>query len=761
VIGTAAAFVCSACGQRYDHAGYCPHDGRPLTATDDPLLGTEVGRYRVARLLGEGGMGRVYLAVHPAIGSRVAIKILSDQCARSPELLERFFAEARAVNLVRHENIVGVLDLAQLPDGRPFIVMEYIEGQTLAGAVQAGPVPLGGLVQVMTEVLSALAAAHAIGIVHRDLKPDNVLITGEGHAKVLDFGIAKLAPELQQQLSPRTRTGALLGTPQYMAPEQISGSGAVDPRTDLYAAGVVLYELATGRQPFVGETLFDLMRAHLEQPPRPPRALRADIPAALEHVILTALAKRPDDRFADATAMAQALQQAAAALPAEQWRSLSSRASGSGPRTPSRFEMPMAFRPTQPVGPSPTVSRHRRRGRIAAGIAVAAAIGGAVLFMSLRTRPGDPPVVAAAGAGSEASPSAAGGGSQSSAAAGGSQSSGTAGGSQSSAGGASAGGGAAGGSSSGTAGGGAAGGGAAGGSSSGTAGGGAAGGGPSSNASNASNGSSATAPAIEPEPTRPGKHRRRGASGAGVAQHDTGAPSNTPGGSASTAGGPPSSAGSASPSAGSATPSAGSGTEPIIVGGGSAADHGVFIGPNVIIGSSQPPRPADLHPPITRPADYDARHFDPVAYLPRAQKLARELLPDAQLTSFEFDPVFSDGHIDLTVEGRDREYEFRSPARSVFPADRPRNLPREQWCRVHIEIGVREVSARILAGDCTARLVRTPRCSLASVWKQALAAGTPGDLVARIGWLYDEKWFFDIDLVGKGGGVSSFADRCP
>src|ERR1041384_7265528 len=118
-------------------------------------------------------MGRVYLAVHPVIGSRVAIKILSDQCARTPELLERFFAEARAVNLVHHENIVDVLDLAQLPDGRPFIVMEYIEGHTLAGAVQAGPVPLGGLVQVMTEVLSALAAAHPIGIVHPDPNTDN------------------------------------------------------------------------------------------------------------------------------------------------------------------------------------------------------------------------------------------------------------------------------------------------------------------------------------------------------------------------------------------------------------------------------------------------------------------------------------------------------------------------------------------------------------------------------------------------------------
>src|ERR1700712_3929756 len=116
-------FICHACGQRYDQGGYCAHDGQPLVMTDDPLLGTEVGRYRLARLLGEGGMGRVYLAIQPAIGSRVAVKILSDQCARNPELLDRFFSEARAVNLIHHESIVSVIDMAQLADGRPYIVM--------------------------------------------------------------------------------------------------------------------------------------------------------------------------------------------------------------------------------------------------------------------------------------------------------------------------------------------------------------------------------------------------------------------------------------------------------------------------------------------------------------------------------------------------------------------------------------------------------------------------------------------------------------
>ncbi|MFT3691952.1 MAG: serine/threonine-protein kinase [Kofleriaceae bacterium] len=291
----------------------------------DPLLGTDIGRYRLTSLLGEGGMGRVYLAIHPMIGSRVAIKVLSDQCARDPGLLDRFFAEARAVNLIHHEGIVNVLDMAMLPDGRPYIVMEFVEGVTLASAMAQGPVPLGGLVQIATEVFSALAAAHAIGIVHRDLKPDNVLVTNEGHAKVLDFGIAKLAPDLQSAQSPRTATGALLGTPHYMAPEQITGKGMIDARTDVYAAGVMLYEAITGRRPFDGETLFDLMRAHLETPPPSPKYLRPELPVAFEEVVLAAMAKRPEDRFQSIAAMSQALQHASTDLTPDQWRSISAR----------------------------------------------------------------------------------------------------------------------------------------------------------------------------------------------------------------------------------------------------------------------------------------------------------------------------------------------------------------------------------------------------------------------------------------------------
>ena len=365
------------------------------TLNDDPLLGTEIGRYRLSHLLGEGGMGRVYLAIQPMIGSRVAIKVLSDQCARNPELLERFFAEARAVNLIHHESIVNVLDMSLLPDGRPYIVMEFVEGITLGEAVRNGAVPLGGLVQITSEVCAALAAAHAIGIVHRDLKPDNVLVTGEGHAKVLDFGIAKLAPDLHQGLSPRTQTGALLGTPHYMAPEQITGKGQIDPRTDVYAAGVMLYEAIAGRRPFEGETLYDLMRAHLELAPPSLRALRPDLPVGIEHVVMTAMAKRPEDRFQSVTAMAQALQHAAAELPADAWRPVSSRGglspmiSRSGSRAAPPPPQDFAHRPTLAAT---TRSRHRRLWVVAALLGAIALV---VILLALQ-HGGSAPVVAQA-----------------------------------------------------------------------------------------------------------------------------------------------------------------------------------------------------------------------------------------------------------------------------------------------------------------------------------------------------------------------------
>jgi serine/threonine protein kinase len=314
-------FVCPECGQSWAEAGRCATDGATLAEGDDALLGQMVGSYRVARLIGAGAMGLVYKGVQPTIGSRVAIKVLVGDAARTPGLVERFFAEARAVNLIRHENIVNVLDLAALPDGRPYIVMEYLDGEPLSALLgRLGPLPLGSLARLVSEVLGALGAAHQSGIVHRDLKPDNIFVTVGGHAKVLDFGIAKLKPEVLA-MSDGTRTGSLLGTPYYMSPEQALGR-AVDPRSDLYAAGVVLFECVTGHKPFSGTTLYDVLRQQVEQPPPPPRQFRGDLPLGYEQVVLRALQKDPAARYQSAFDFSAALGDAARALPEVAWTPL-------------------------------------------------------------------------------------------------------------------------------------------------------------------------------------------------------------------------------------------------------------------------------------------------------------------------------------------------------------------------------------------------------------------------------------------------------
>ena len=315
-------FICPECAQTYPTPGACSKCGTALAdASGDPLLGQLVGPYRVACQIGAGGMGQVYRGVHPTIGSRVAIKVLSGDWGRQSSLVERFFSEARAVNLIRHENIVNVLDLAWLPDGSPYIVMEYLDGSPLSAHIrQRGRLPLGSLVTLMVEVATALGAAHAKGVVHRDLKPDNIFVTPGGHAKVLDFGVAKLRLE-DSALHAPTATGSILGTPHYMSPEQALGRH-VDHRSDLYALGVILFEGATGRRPFQGDTLFEILKQHIEAAPPVPESLCAEMPSALSRVILRALEKNPERRFEDARALVAALEQVARMLPRQSFVSL-------------------------------------------------------------------------------------------------------------------------------------------------------------------------------------------------------------------------------------------------------------------------------------------------------------------------------------------------------------------------------------------------------------------------------------------------------
>ena len=219
------------------------------------------GRYRLDQLLGEGGMGAVWAATHTLTNKRVAIKLLKADIA-SPETLRRFVLEARAASAVRHPNVVEVHDILSLDDGSPAMVMDFLEGETLAQFLEHhGPIELGELATIMAPVLSAVGSAHAVGIVHRDLKPYNIFLArlGDGRTEpmVLDFGIAKVLPFSEKMVagSVLTASGAMLGTPYYMAPEQAFGEKDVDARVDIWSLGVILYECASGRKPIDGETL--------------------------------------------------------------------------------------------------------------------------------------------------------------------------------------------------------------------------------------------------------------------------------------------------------------------------------------------------------------------------------------------------------------------------------------------------------------------------------------------------------------------------
>jgi serine/threonine protein kinase len=363
--------VCPECGQIFPEPGFCTQDGTPLVSGDDPLLGAMLGPYRIAHLVGVGGMGRVYKGVNPTIRSRVAIKVLSHDCADRPELVERFFAEARAVNLIRHESIVNVLDLARLIDGRPYIVMEYLDGAPLSHLLaQHGRIPLGTLARIMAEVLAGLGAAHAKGVIHRDIKPDNIFVTRHGRTKILDFGVAKLASEQREGLSP-TRAGSLLGTPHYMSPEQAQ-SLPVDARADLYAVGVILYEASTGCRPLEGDSVFEILRKQVEEEPVPPRRFAPDVPPAYERLILRAMAKDPGARWQSSDGLARALMEATAGLPPSAWEQVGQRTrpDSAGPPTPAPTTPRVSYTPPRRSRAPLVVAA----GLVLVGVSIAAAV---------------------------------------------------------------------------------------------------------------------------------------------------------------------------------------------------------------------------------------------------------------------------------------------------------------------------------------------------------------------------------------------------
>jgi eukaryotic-like serine/threonine-protein kinase len=273
--------------------------------------GTKVGEYVVTAKLGEGGMGAVYAGSHPIIGKRVAIKVLSGALRGDRDIVRRFVAEARAVNQIGHRNIIDIFAFGTLPDGREYFVMEYLPGRSLEAELRSrGALPLREVLAIVDEVLSALRSAHEVGIIHRDLKPDNIYLAdlkdGGRTVKILDFGIAKLTGP-DSGLT-KTRTGMAMGTPEYMSPEQCRGVN-VDHRTDIYAMGVILFRLITGKLPFHGQTAFDVIAKQVTAEPPRPSTVRS-VAAPIEEVILKCLSKNPEARYQTAKALLEAFKAA-------------------------------------------------------------------------------------------------------------------------------------------------------------------------------------------------------------------------------------------------------------------------------------------------------------------------------------------------------------------------------------------------------------------------------------------------------------------
>jgi serine/threonine-protein kinase len=299
--------ACPQCQLRYpQEAIYCFLDGAELTRISDPLIGATIaGRYLVEDVLGEGGMAMVYRAHHKLVDRPCAVKVMNPVLAADPKVRERFRREAKSAQVIAHPNVIEIFDQGETAEGTPYIVMELLDGQTLADLIALGAVPPVRGIPIMIQVARGIARAHDLGVVHRDLKPENIFICrradGSDLVKILDFGIARSRGDTRL-----TNAGELFGTPQYLAPERIMG-GDAGPSVDLYALGVIFFEMSTARAPFEAADATTFLIKHMKERPPAPRSFEPSLPEKLDALILQLLEKDPKARPVDAHRVEQDL----------------------------------------------------------------------------------------------------------------------------------------------------------------------------------------------------------------------------------------------------------------------------------------------------------------------------------------------------------------------------------------------------------------------------------------------------------------------
>lgn len=310
---------CPTCKSKFPtDINYCPNDATKLVL--DPEVGPShslIGmildnRYRIISKLGEGGMGSVYAAEHVLLKKNVAIKILRYDLARREDVVRRFQNEAIAASRIGHENIIEVTDFGRTPDGSVYFVMEYLNGSSLSEVIQTtGSIPIRRAIPILLQITKALSVAHSQGIIHRDLKPENIVLIDKpdrkDFVKILDFGISKML-DTSDRAEKLTAMGMIVGTPEYMSPEQAAGM-SVDKRTDIYSLGVIMYEMMTGRLPFLADNAIRILMMHQTEKPVSPREINPAIHIGMEQIILKCMEKKPEDRFQDMTEITQALVQ--------------------------------------------------------------------------------------------------------------------------------------------------------------------------------------------------------------------------------------------------------------------------------------------------------------------------------------------------------------------------------------------------------------------------------------------------------------------